>query len=457
MTHHDPLQKAGDFIRTSATLKIIGIGLLVLVLLIPTSMITSLMQEREYRRDNVVKEINQKWGNSQTITGPFLTVPFKSFYKDKKDQLKFRINYLHILPENLSITGQLDPQIRYRSIYEAVLYNAQINLTGDFIIPTVNLANIDQDNILWDKAVFSLGITDMRGIKNNIIINFNDHEYKVSPGLKTSDLAASGVQCAIPLSIKHKKNRFSLQLSLNGSEQIHFIPAGATTNVTLESTWNSPSFNGAFLPVDRKITDKGFSANWNILHLNRNFPQLWEGRQYNVNDSSFGLQLLITANVYQKSIRIAKYALMFIVFTFSAFFFSEIINKRRVHPIQYLLIGLAVILFYVLLLSLSEHFNFNLAYILSATAITATITGYSKGILKNNCFSLTVFGILTILYAYLYIVLQLEDYALLMGSIGLFIVLATVMYITRKIDWYTLDKSIPKPDDDRVIIITPED
>jgi inner membrane protein len=445
MDTHDPLKKAGDFIRTSATLKILGIGLLVLVLLIPTSMITSLMQKRESRRDSVVREINQKWGNSQTITGPFFTVPFKSFYKDKKnDQLKFRINYLHILPETLNITGQIDPQIRYRGIYEAVLYNSQINLTGNFTIPIVNQTNIEPDNILWDKAILSLGITDMRGIKSNIIINFNDREYKVSPGLKTTDLAASGVQCAIPLSPQQHDNKFSLQLNLNGSEQINFIPTGATTNVSLKSTWNSPSFNGAFLPVSREVSDKGFSAEWNILHLNRNFPQLWAGDQYNINNSSFGLKLLITADVYQKSIRIAKYALMFIIFTFSAFFFSEIINKKRVHPIQYILIGLAIILFYVLLLSLSEHFNFNLAYILSATAITATITGYSKGILKNNYFSLTVFGILTILYAFLYIVLQLEDYALLMGSIGLFIVLSTVMYITRKIDWYTLDKNITK-------------
>ena len=442
MDNYDTLKKAGDFIRNSATLKIFGIGLLVLVLLIPTSMITSLMQEREARRDKVVREINQKWGNSQTITGPFFTVPFKSFYKEKKnDQLKFRIQYLHLLPDTLNITGQIDPKIRYRSIYEAVLYNSQINLTGNFIIPKVNQANIEPDNILWDKAIFSLGITDMRGIKSNIIINFNNHEYKVSPGLKTSDLANSGLQCVIPLSPQQNNNKFSLQLNLNGSEQINFIPTGATTNVSLKSTWSSPSFNGAFLPINREISAKGFSAEWNILHLNRNFPQLWTGNRYKINDSSFGLKLLITANVYQKSIRIAKYALMFIVFTFAAFFFSEIINKRRIHPIQYILIGLAIILFYGLLLSISEHFNFNLAYIISATAITITITGYSKGILKNNYFSLTVFGILTILYAFLYIVLQLEDYALLMGSIGLFIVLATVMYITRKIDWYSLDKN----------------
>jgi len=159
-----------------------------------------------------------------------------------------------------------------------------------------------------------------------------------------------------------------------------------------------------------------------------------------MSDSSFGLKLLITANIYQKSIRVSKYALMFIIFTFSAFFFSEIISKKRVHPIQYILIGLAIILFYVLLLSISEHLNFDFAYILSALVTTTIITSYSKSILKNNRFTLTVCGILIILYSYLYIVLQLEDYALIMGSIGLLIVLSAVMYITRKIDWYSLGK-----------------
>ena len=233
---------------------------------------------------------------------------------------------------------------------------------------------------------------------------------------------------------------FSTQLNLKGSEQLQFIPVGETTSVHLKSKWPSPSFNGAFLPATREITENGFTAAWSILHLNRNYPQFWVGKQYKVSDSSFGLKLVITADKYQKSIRISKYALVFIIFTFAAFFVSEIISKRRIHPIQYILVGLAVILFYVLLLAISEHLNFDVAYILSAVAITTIITGYSRGISKNNLFAVTVCGLLVFLYAYLYIVLQLEDYALIMGSIGLFVVLTTVMYITRKIDWYSLDK-----------------
>ncbi len=437
MDREDTLKKAGDFVRNSATIKVVSIGVLVLILLIPTSMISSLMRERESRRNSVVAEINEKWGNCQTITGPFFTIPYKSFYKDEKEKEKFALHYLHILPETLKILGELQPTIRYRSIYEAVVYNSQLDISGKFTIPALTRSDIEPGNVLWDRAVFSIGITDMKGIKDKINIKFNGIAYQASPGLKTSDIASAGVQCAIPLSRGDDDYAFSFHLNLNGSDSIHFVPVAETTSVSLKSSWPSPSFNGAFLPVTRKVTDQGFSSNWKVLHLNRNYPQYWQGNQYRVNESSFGLKLLITADIYQKSMRIAKYALMFIIFTFAAFFFSEILTKKRVHPIQYCLIGLAVILFYVLLLSLSEYLRFDFAYILSAISITAAVTGYAKGILRSNSFTVTVLGILVILYAYLYIVLQLEDFALLMGSIGLFLVLITVMYITRKIDWYS--------------------
>ena len=369
------------------------------------------------------------------------TIPYKSFYKDKNEKLKFNIKYFHILPEKLKISGKITPHIRYRSIYEAVLYNTQLSVVGNFRLQTMSQTSIDPDNVFWDKAIFSVGITDMRGIQENIDITFNGKKYGVNPGLKTTDIASSGVSSIIPFSKSGKTNSFSFRLNLNGSEQIKFIPVAEETNIEINSSWPSPSFNGAFLPTTSEVTINGFSATWKILHLNRNFPQIWEGNQYKLEGSSFGLKLLITADIYQKSIRLSKYAIMFIIFTFSAFFFSEIINKKRVHPIQYLLIGLAVILFYVLLLSISEYISFNYAYMFSAIAITLLITGYSKGIIKNLHFTLTVFVILSVLYSYLYIVLQLEDYALIMGSTGLLSVLGIVMYITRKIDWYSIDNS----------------
>lgn len=437
--NQDAVKKTSNYIKKSITLKIVSVGILILLLLIPAGMIQSLISERQDRRDSVVHEISQKWGDRQTITGPFITVPFKTFFKDNDGKTQFNLNYLHLLPETVDVIGEIKPEVRYRSLFEAVLYNVKLQFSGNFKLPPMGQLNIDQKNILWDKAYLSLGITDMRGIQDKIVINFNGVAYNADPGLKTTDLAEAGVGTLIRSLTPNEPNKFSFALNLNGSEQISLIPVGESNTVKISSSWPSPSFNGAFLPVTREVKKDGFSADWKILHLNRNYPQFWEGAQYKVAPSAFGLQLILTADIYQKSTRLAKYSIMFLVFTFAAFFFSEIINKRRVHPIQYILIGMAILIFYTLVLSLSEHMHFNYAYLLSAAAVTLMISGYAKAIVSNPRFALTILGILTILYSYLFIVLQLEDYALIMGSIGLLIILAVVMYMTRKINWYEVE------------------
>ncbi|MBT8340313.1 MAG: cell envelope integrity protein CreD [Desulfatitalea sp.] len=444
---HDISRKVVNYIERSITLKIFSIGILILILLLPTVMIQNLIRERQSRRNSVVMEINQKWGDSQTITGPFITVPFKTFFEDKDGKTKFNLNYLHILPETLDISGKMTPEVRYRSNFEAVLYNIKLKFRGNFKLPATSQLNIDSNNLLWDKAYLSLGITDMRGIQENILITFNKDSYEASPGLKTTDLAASGVSTLMNPLIPNESNNFSFDLNLNGSEQVSFIPIGESNTVRINSSWPSPSFNGAFLPANREVAETGFSANWKILHLNRNYPQFWEGAQYKVTPSAFGVKLILTADIYQRSMRLAKYSIVFLLFTFASFFFSEIINKQRIHPIQYLLIGAAILIFYTLVLSLSEHMHFNYAYMISAASVTLIISGYAKAIISNSRFAYTIFGILTILYCYLFIVLQLEDYALIMGSIGLLIILAMVMYITRKINWYEIETARPENQD----------
>lgn len=334
VNNQDIVKKASNYIERSITLKIVSVGILILLLLIPAGMIQNLICERQSRRDFVVNEISQKWGDCQTITGPFITVPFKTFFKNNDGKTQFNLNYLHILPETLDVIGEIKPEVRYRSLFEAVLYNIKLQFSGNFKLPLKSQLNIDQENILWDKAYLSLGITDMRGIQDKIIINFNDAVYDANPGIKTTDLADAGVGTLIDLLTPNEPNKFSFALELNGSEQISLIPVGKSNAIKINSSWPSPSFNGAFLPTTREVNKNGFSANWKILHLNRNYPQFWEGAQYNVTPSAFGLQLILTADIYQKSMRLAKYSIMFLIFTFAAFFFSEIINKRRVHPIQ---------------------------------------------------------------------------------------------------------------------------
>jgi len=227
-----------------------------------------------------------------------------------------------------------------------------------------------------------------------------------------------------------------MTLDLNGSSSLYFIPIGKETNVSLTSAYKTPSFDGAFITDSNIVDNKGFKANWKVLNLNRNFPQEWTNSAYNISEAAFGVNLLIPVDHYQKSMRSAKYAIMFILLTFLVFLFTEILNGFKIHPVQYLLVGLALIIFYTLLLSISEHVGFTWAYLISSGAIILLISLYSKTIFKENRLMALLAGILIILYGFLFVILRSEDYALLIGSIGLFIVLCVIMYLSRKIKWY---------------------
>ena len=260
----------------------------------------------------------------------------------------------------------------------------------------------------------------------------------MNPGVASSDILCAGVNVPVTGLKRIQAFPFQMNLDINGSLRLAFVPVGKTTTIELASTWNSPSFDGAFLPTSREVSTDGFKAQWKVLHLNRNYPQQWKGSQYDLNPSAFGVKLYIPADAYQKTMRTAKYALMFIAFTFLAFFFSEAKNRIRIHPFQYLLIGLALIIFYTLLLSIAEHLSFDAGYAIAGAATIGLVAAYAKAVLHSGRFATMVGGILAILYIYLYILMQVEDYALLLGSIGLFIILAGIMYLTRKIDWYRL-------------------
>lgn len=424
-------------IKNSVSFKIITIFFLILILFIPLSMVKDLIREREYRKESVIEEISSKWGRDQTVAGPVLTVPYKKYFEDKNGIRRFSVQYLHFLPEQLDISGKIYPEIRYRGIYEAVLYNANLEIKGSFAHPEFEALGIREEDILESGAFVSVGISDMKGIKELTDARINSVPLSMNPGIETNDVLESGISAKISVP-EGEQIAFHFALSLNGSHQIYFIPLGQITTADLSSAWASPSFDGAFLPAERKVSDQGFHAKWKVLHLNRNYPQYWTGNRHQIGDSGFGLKLFVPVNVYQKSTRTAKYALMFMVFTFMAFFFSEVMNRIRIHPIQYLLSGFAITVFYTLLLSISEHLNFDIAYLISSLAVILLIAVYSGSILKNIYLSLMVGGILTILYAYMYIVLQLEDYALLIGSIGLFVALGAVMFMTRKLDWYAV-------------------
>ncbi|HXD94179.1 MAG TPA: cell envelope integrity protein CreD [Bacteroidia bacterium] len=440
-------EKLNNWIKQSITIRLFTIGILILLLLIPVSMVESLIRERESRQEDAIREVSSKWGEQQTITGLVLTVPYKTYERvyEKEGSDKFRlvetIKYAHFLPEELNINGDISPEVRYRGIYEVIVYNSKVNLSGVFSTPSFEEWKIDKANIIWEDATISLGLSDLRSIQENISVKWNDKQYFFNPGVESNDVIQNGISTRLaisPLDSVVTKSKFSLNINFNGSSSLNFIPLGKVTKVNIKSKWKNPSFDGAFLPDKREISADGFSANWEVLHLNRSYPQSFRSSVAGINESSFGVNLIVPVDEYQKSMRSAKYAVIFITLTFLIFFFVQILNGIKIHPIQYIIVGLALCVFYTLLIALSEHIAFMYSYLISSISIIGLITLYAKGIFKNKTLTQLICLILVILYLFIYSIIQMEDYALLMGSIGLFIVLAIIMYLSRKIDWYAI-------------------
>ncbi|HPA77232.1 MAG TPA: cell envelope integrity protein CreD [Kiritimatiellia bacterium] len=424
-------------LKDSVTAKIIVIGFLVLGLLIPAAMVRSLIREREHRRAAVVREISSKWGAAQRITGPVLTVPYIETVPAGKGKPVEVIHHLHILPDTLNISGQVLPEVRYRGIYEAVLYNAQLSLSGEFRRPDLQALDIKPRSVQWQKAFISMGVSDLKGVRAAVTMNAGGQDFAMNPGIEAPDLMDAGVGTRLAIDPEAESIPFSALLNLNGSTLLSFSPVGRETTATLSSPWPDPSFDGDFLPANRYIKSDGFTAGWHVLSLNRNYPQTWKDKKYDITSSSFGVTLVIPADAYQKAERTVKYAALFIVLTFLTLFFSEVMNRIRIHPLQYLLVGLALIIFYSLLISIAEHLGFAKGYLIASAATIGLITGYARSVLQKRSLALMVGSLLALLYVYLYVLLQLGDYALLFGSIGLFLILAAVMFLTRRINWYT--------------------
>ena len=425
-------------LKTSPGLKILVIGALIFVLVIPTFMIQFLIDERESRSNEAVDEIGSKWGRVQTVAGPVLTVPISKTITDRQGTLKNLYYNFHLLPDSFTANAVVTPEIRYRGLYEVVVYNTMITLTGSFS-PGDQVADFDNYDFLFDKAYVSLGLSDMKGIQDLIQIKWNNKNYTAQPGLPTGEVLNSGVNAIVEIDQK-KENIFSITINLNGSGGLFFIPVGKESKTDIKSSWKNPGFTGEFLPDQREITDAGFTASWKILYLNRNFPQKWIGNQFNINQSAYGVDLLLPVDHYQKTMRTSKYAVLFIGLTFLSFFLIEVLNKKNIHPIQYLFIGFALVLFYTLLLSITEYSSFGFAYFIASAGTVIMISLYTKSILQNIKYSLIISAILIILYGYLYVILQLQDYALLLGSLALFVILGIIMYLTRKIDWFNISK-----------------
>lgn len=428
----------GIYERNKILLKGLLIGFLILVMMIPVAFIFELVREREQRQQEVIQEISSKWASAQNIQGPLLLIPYIVHATENTHQQK---KYINLLPEKLNIVGNVMPEVRHRSLYQVTLYRSDIAMSGSFDPSIVDKMGIPNEDILWNECSLVLGLDDSRGLQENVKLTWGDTTAILEAGVPNNNIIKTGLNAPIALN-REAPAAFSINVQLKGSNYLYFTPVGKTTEVTITSPWKNPSFDGQYLPTDAvDITDKGFTAKWKVLEVSRNYPQVWkDDLGYEILKSAFGLKLLQPTDGYSKTDRSLKYAILIIALTFIVFFFIEIFQKRQIHPLQYILVGIALCVFYTLLLSISEYTGFDTAYLIAATATVSLISLYVFSIFKKMKiaagFTLALGG----LYTYLFILIQLQDYALLCGSIGLFVILSIIMYFSRKIDWYNTTK-----------------
>lgn len=441
----DPVDRLVGWIRNSQMLRLVSVGILTLLLQVPIAMIGRLVAERQQRRDGAVVEVSSKWGNTQSITGPVLVVPYTYRWSEttKEGQPITRSEERNavFLPDRLEAHGTADSEIRRRGIFSVPVYQLRLTLEGEFARPAFVDLGLEPAAVAWERAHLAVGISDVRGIQEETVVSWEQRPVPFLPGTGDFKDAGTGIHAVVGVAPDQERIRFSFPLSLKGSEGIYLAPFGRNTVVELQSDFGSPSFQGSWLPTERTVTAAGFQAKWTIPFLGRNYPQAWKSEasmREAIQGSRFGVEFANPVDHYRMADRSVKYAGLFILLTFATLWLVELLAGVRVHPIQYLLLGGALCLFYLLELSLSEHLGFPAAYALASVSVIGMVAAYALVALRRAPLALVVGTGVALLYGYLYILLMNEDYALLIGAIGLFAILGAIMFATRRVDWYAV-------------------
>lgn len=440
------------FARTPA-FKAFLIGALVLLLVIPLTFVWLLVSDREQRAKSVKDEIASAWGGRQHVKGPYLIVSYtaeKLIGDERKRGGVIEERRAVFLPEKLVVDGQADTEILHRSIYDASVYRASVTLEGRFA--TADLARFEGKDVLirWRRAHVAVDLASLSVLKDTpVLVIGGDRKIEFEPGttglrapvldLPLPDDKSQGVAAEAPNPLPDGLN-FKVTLTFNGSSGLDLSPLGRETSITLASNWPHPSFWGTFLPTDRTVKPDGFSASWRIPYVARNLPLSWSDplaaqRDMDTYGAPFGVQFYVPIDFYDLVNRATKYALMFVVVAFAAIFVLEVISGQRVHAAQYLFVGIAMVFFYVLLLSLSEHAGFGWAYVLASLATGGMLSLYIWKITDNRRVGLIMLAVFLVLYGLLYMILRSEDYALLAGAIVGFVMLAVAMFATLRVRW----------------------
>jgi inner membrane protein len=443
-------KQAPTSIFQSATARMIMVGFLSLFLLIPLEFVKNLINERSLRKQEVVNEVANLWGKDVQFYGPMLKIPYKTIIetevedaKTKKTtiQRKLAYDFVYFFPETLNNKSNVKKNTSLkRGIYNNVVFTTNMNFDGNFAKLNCQKLGIKPEDIIWEKTVIVVKTTNLKSIKSDLKIKLNEQtlSFESKPSEENDIYGTLETDFFdYKLLSKNENLDFSFNMTYNGSNSLEFVPVGKVTNVSIDSDWESPSFDGAFSKNDTTFTStpKGFHADWKVLEINRPFSQQFTSKIPNLTEYAFGVTLIETVNEYQQNERVSKYGFLVIALTFIVFFMIQSISKIKIHIFQYSMIGLALIMFYTLLISITEHSSFALAYLIASISVIAMIILYSISILQNKKFPMFIGLSLIALYTFIFVIIQLENYALLVGSIGLFMILGAIMYFSRRIDW----------------------
>lgn len=435
--------------------KIFLIGFITILLLIPSALIQELVVERQNRQAEVVTEITDKWSADQEIAGPVLVLPYQQTAttiedgKTKTEQIKTNI---YILPSQLNVQSNVAPELLHRGIYDAVVYNAKIKIQGTFPELELKKSGINESNIDWKNARMVFGLSDLKGLKNNPSIQIADKQIEAEPEFSGIKLFAKNLSINPALEgLKRSNIPFQFELDLRGSTSLQFLHLGKNTDVKVQGNWGNPSFTGRYLPDTRTVSQNNFNAQWKLPSYNRPYPQQWIEQDAILSNPTnqpeksavkeeqnalFGVKFIPAVDQYQQSLRTAKYSFLVILLSFIALLFTEIILKKKIHIIQYILVGAAMTVYYALLLAFSEQIGFDWAYCIASLATMLLISSFIYLLFKNIKPAAIFAAILGVFYVFIYTIVQLQDLSILVGSIGLFVIIAVIMFLSAKMDWF---------------------
>ncbi|KVF14575.1 cell envelope integrity protein CreD [Burkholderia cepacia] len=430
-------------------------ALLALLILIPLQMVQSIVHERSAYRMDALQSIWSSYAGPQTVSGPVLVVPYTEVTRVRdetpaggatKTSLRSETKRLLVFPKTLNVDGTLTTSVRYRGIHKALVYELTSRLTGTLALPDLKKLPQADGHVSFkvDNAYVAIGIGDIRGLTAQPDLRIGGARFDVEQGTRLDSLR-QGVHANVDLAALAEAGAgagavvpFSIDLPLRGAESVAFAPVGDQNDFSLKSTWPHPSFDGAFLPNNRTVDARGFTGNWRVTSFNTKArEQIATGNGDSAIETA-SVSMIEPVNVYLQAERATKYGALFVMLTFASFFMYELVKRLRIHPIQYTLVGLSLALFFLLLLSLSEHIAFAYAYLAASGACIGLLGFYLSFVLHSVKRGAVFSALLAVLYAALYGLLLSEDNALMLGSLLLFAILAGIMTLTRRVDWYSL-------------------